>query len=81
MMIKYRSHEEVLVTPMSRAAYNSYRGWKLPDDEDGSDEGYLVERIGSPNSNHPAHKGYISWSPKDVFDKGYTKIAEETNND
>jgi hypothetical protein len=28
---------------MNRAEYNVFRGWVLPIDEDGTDEGYLVE--------------------------------------
>ncbi len=28
---------------MTRLAYNELRGWALPADEDGADEGYLVE--------------------------------------
>ena len=28
--------------PMTRAAYNVFRGWELPADENGDDEGYLV---------------------------------------
>lgn len=57
--------------PMNRLEYNVYRGWELPSDEDGADDGFLVEYVDSPNSNHPDHKGYISWSPKDVFEEAY----------
>jgi hypothetical protein len=31
--------------PMTRQAYNDYRGWQLPDNEDGADDGYLVEYV------------------------------------
>lgn len=61
--------------PMTRAAYNEYRGWELPSDEDGTDEGSLVEYLDSPNANHAKHEGYISWSPKDVFDGAYREIT------
>ncbi|MGO1298837.1 MAG: DUF2829 domain-containing protein [Vibrio sp.] len=61
----------ILAVAMSRLAYNNYRGWDLPSDEDGSDEGFLVEYVDGGQSNHPDHKGYISWSPKDVFEKSY----------
>lgn len=57
--------------PMTRQAYNDYRGWDLPDDEDGSDEGFLVEYLDGGASNHPDHAGYISWSPKAVFENAY----------
>lgn len=61
----------VQAKPMNRAEYNDYRGWKLPEDENGADEGMLVEYIDGGKGNHPAHSGYISWSPKDVFERSY----------
>lgn len=57
--------------PMSRAAYNYYRGWELPADENGDDEGYLVEYLDGGQKNHPSHDGYVSWSPVAVFDNAY----------
>ena len=57
--------------PMTRAAYNSFRGWKLPDDEDGSDEGYLVEYQDGGKPNVPGYAGYVSWSPKAQADAAY----------
>lgn len=61
--------------PMSRLAYNEYRGWSLPDDEDGTDEGYLVEYLDGGKPNHPDHAGYISWSPKEQFDNSYVAVG------
>ena len=58
-------------TPMNRLAYNVYRGWDLPANENGADEGYLVEYQDGGTPNHPAHAGYISWSPKEQFEKAY----------
>ena len=72
---KYVCKKEVMATPMTRQEYNTYRGWQLPADEHGSDEGYLVEYLDGGTSNHDNHKGYISWSPKEVFDNGYTDIS------
>jgi len=57
--------------PMNRGAYNLYRGWTTPVDEDPADEGYLVEYQDGGKANDPRHKGYISWSPKDVFERAY----------
>lgn len=74
-MINYVGKKAVKATPMTRAEYNIYRGWELPADENGADEGMLVEYIDGGKSNHPDHVGYISWSPKDVFEKAY-KVAE-----
>jgi hypothetical protein len=56
---------------MTRLAYNAYRGWELPSDENGADEGYLVEYTDGGKPNHPDHAGYISWSPKPQFDNAY----------
>ena len=57
--------------PMTRAAYNNLRGWIVPSDENPDDEGYLVEYVDGGKSNHPQFTGYISWSPKDVFERAY----------
>lgn len=59
---------------MSRKEYCEYRGWKLPEDEDGNDRVYLVEYEPDGKSNHPNHEGYISMSPKNVFEKAYRPI-------
>ena len=60
--------------PMTRQAYNDYRGWQLPDNEDGADDGYLVEYVDGGKANDPRHAGYISWSPKDVFERAYRPV-------
>ena len=63
--------KQITAQPMTRQAYNDYRGWTLPADEGGTDEGYLVEYLDGGRPNHPAHAGYISWSPKARFDAAY----------
>ena len=63
---------------MNRADYITYRGWVLPEDEDGSDEGFLVEYIDGGASNHSDHEGYISWSPAEVFLEAYKSSGELT---
>lgn len=70
----YISHKKVTRIPMTHQQYNDYRGWVLPANEDGSDEGYLVEYLDGGKPNHPDHEGYISWSPKEQFDNGYKKV-------
>jgi len=57
--------------PMTRLVYCDYRGWELPADEDGSDEGYLVEYLDGGKPNHPDHEGYISWAPKEQHENAY----------
>lgn len=63
--------KQVMAIPMNRYDYNELRGWKLPVNEDGSDEGYLVEYMDGGQANHPDFAGYISWSPRAVFDNAY----------
>jgi len=73
-MNRYIGVKEINATPMSRAAYNLFRGWQLPADENGEDEGYLVEYIDGGQANTATYKGYVSWSPKDVFDRAYKPV-------
>lgn len=61
--------------PMTRQAYNDFRGWTLPADEDGTDEGYLVEYLDGGKPNTEMYAGYISWSPKEQFEKAYRKTS------
>ena len=56
---------------MTRGEYNIFRGWELPANEDGADEGYLVEYTDGGKANTTAYAGYVSWSPKDVFERVY----------
>jgi uncharacterized protein YdcH (DUF465 family) len=60
---------------MNRQEYVNFRGWKLPQDENGADEGYLVEYTDGGKANMPQYAGYVSWSPKDVFERAY-KVAD-----
>ena len=38
-MKKYKCHKVVKAIEMTRAEYNIYRGWELPENECGDDEG------------------------------------------
>lgn len=60
--------------PMTRLKYNQLRGWELPADENGADDGFLVEYIDGGQANHPEFQGYISWSPADVFMRAYRPV-------
>ena len=40
----------------------------------GDDEGYLVEYTDGGKANTPQYDGYVSWSPKDVFERAYKPI-------
>lgn len=63
--------KKIKARAMTRGEYNSYRGCTPSEGEDQTTAGYLVEYQDGGKSNHPAHEGYISWSPADVFEKAY----------
>lgn len=77
-MQRYIGTKIVKAKPMNRLEYNQLRGWELPADENGSDEGMLVEYMDGGKANHPDFSGYISWSPKDVFERSYHLFREDT---
>ena len=74
-MENYIGVKQIKALPMNKLDYNKYRNWELPSDENREDEGYLVEYTDGGKSNHPKHEGYITWSPKDVFEKAYKKTS------
>lgn len=61
--------------PMNRAEYNEFRGWALPADENGADEGYLVEYLDGGKPNTKTHAGYVSWSPKEQHEAAYRETS------
>tara|TARA_R110002051_G_scaffold324679_1_gene423106 strand:- start:108 stop:509 length:402 start_codon:yes stop_codon:yes gene_type:complete len=74
-MKNYIGVKGIMAKPMSRLKYNVYRGWDMPSDENGEDEGYLVEYANASGKNHQNHDGYITWSPKDPFEEAYRERA------
>lgn len=72
-MENYIGVKNIKAFPMNRLDYNKYRGWEIPADKNPADEGYLVEYLDGGQANHPEHEGYISWSPKDVFERAYKR--------
>ena len=73
-MQTYIGTKVIRALPMTRQDYNDFRNWVLPDDENGADEGYLVEYVDGGQRNTEAYQGYVSWSPKDVFERSYREI-------
>ena len=71
MKTKHIGVKVINATPMTRAEYNTYRGWTLPADENGDDKGYLVEYLDGGKGNMPDRAGYVSWSPEEVFERAY----------
>lgn len=71
-MKQHTGTKVVNATPMTRQEYNDLRGWQVPDDENPLDEGYLVEYTDGGERNTTTYDGYISWSPKNIFEKSYS---------
>ena len=77
-MKRYVGTKVVNAKPMNRLEYNKFRGWKLPDDEDGNDEGFLVEYTDGVKPNTNEYIGYVSWSPRSVFETAYRETKNMT---
>jgi hypothetical protein len=76
-MATYVGTKAVHALPMTRAAYLGLRGWPLPADEDGSDDGYFIEYASGGKANLAGFTGYVSWSPKDVFEEAYQELGRD----
>ena len=72
-MKTYVSSLLISAEPMNRGNYNQYRSWTIPQDQDPTDEGFLIENF-KGNANHPNHKGYITWLPYLEFMAQYTEV-------
>jgi hypothetical protein len=77
-MKNYIGTKEVRAAEMTLGDYNQLRGWNLPSNEDPDKKGYLVEYLDSPNPIHPNFNNFISWNPKDVFERSYRLNSELT---
>ena len=77
-MKTYVGTKELKAIPMNKEEYCQYRQWEVPSNENPKEEGYLVEYLDGGKPNDERHLGYISWSPKDVFEKAY-KLIEKNN--
>lgn len=72
--LTYYGTKQVKAVPMTRGEYNIFRGWTLPENENGDDLGYRVEYLDGGAPNVEGFAGYISWSPKEQFDNAYQSI-------
>lgn len=73
-MQEYYGTKQLRAKPMTRGDYNKLRGWPLPPGEDRDEEGYLVEYLDGGKPNVEGFYGYVSWSPKDVFEASYQPL-------
>lgn len=75
-MQTYIGNKVINAKPMTRLEYNVFRGWELPENENGNDLGYLVEYVDGGSANTSEYSGYVSWSPAEVFDRAYRPTTE-----
>lgn len=73
--VTYVGTKVVHAIAMTRLDYNVLRGWQLPADENGDDNGYLVQYADGGEPNVHGFTGYVSWSPADVFARSYNTGA------
>ena len=73
-MPEFYGTKRIAAKLMTRAEYNVFRGWELPTNENGADEGYLVEYLDGGKPNVKGYAGYVSWSPKEQFENAYQPV-------
>lgn len=68
----YIGTKEVLAEPMTHIDFLRKVGHVLPDNVEGSEPGYVVQYLDGGKANFPdLYPLYVSWSPKDVFERAY----------
>ncbi len=77
-MKTYTGTKTVKATPMTMADFNTLLCRAMSNDENGADEGYLVEYIDGGKPNTAQYVGYVSWSPKEQFEKAYKEVKTIT---
>lgn len=75
MAQEYYGTKRIKAKPMTRLEYNQYRGWALPADENGDDPGYEMVVDPMLNTWIEDREGYVSWSPKEVFEAAYQSVT------
>lgn len=64
-MKEYLGIKILKAKPMALGAYNDYRGWIIPPDENPDAQGFLVEHI----------DGSVSWRAEKMFNEAYAELG------
>jgi hypothetical protein len=72
-MKKFIGVKHVRAIGMNLIDYEKMRGFNKKDEVSNAD-GYLVEYLHGGKPNVDGHEGYVSWSPKDVFERAYRPV-------
>ena len=67
-MLSFIGVKIIKAKSMNLGDYNKMKGWAIPEDENPSDEGYVVYYSDD----------YVSWSPKEVFEEAYRTTSGMT---
>ena len=70
----YQGKKDVYSKPLTLGEYNRLQNWLMPEGQDPATPGYLIEYKDGGKANHVEFDGYISWSPKDVFEGSYNLV-------
>lgn len=73
---RFNALKKVTAKPMTRQEYNDLRGWDLPANENGADDGYITVDINAP-SNLEGWGGYVSWTPKEIFNNQFYEADDQ----
>lgn len=76
-MNSYIGTKIVKARAMTRNTFRTYTNQAL-NEIDQDEDGYLVEYTDGGKPNHPNHAGYVSWSPKTVFENAYLPTEHMT---
>lgn len=72
-MQKYIGTKLIRAEAMTRKEYSDFGCWDVPENEDGNDEGYMVEYLGGePNTDD--YDGYMTWEAKGEFERTYRPV-------
>ena len=70
-MQTYYGTQIIKAKPMTLGEYNLDTGGRTPESCNPDTPGYLTEYMDGGEPNHRNYKGYVSWKPKDLFEKTY----------
>lgn len=69
-MVAFSTSIAIHAECMTRQEYNDLREWPLPENEHGSDVGYLIEdKAGQKNTEQ--YQGFVQWLPECEFNRKY----------
>lgn len=77
-MVLYQGTKRLFARPFCKQEYCDLRGWKVPENEEPNEDGYLVEYVDGGGANVEGFDGYVSWTPLDVFVQSYRPVTAMT---